>query len=119
MLWAPAEENMKTVTRLRQLIMVWPLISTALGILTQAANAQQAGGSVIPPQFNTFLCANYNAVVAIIVTAALVVMVWRLLHGLIRRGSALIVDIVLDIGIALVVINLKSILAFFGLTSNC
>ena len=83
--------------------------------LAAAAGAQ----SVIPPQINSYLCQNFQALRNLTPMVALLVFAAALTFGLVRRHSNLVVDLIVGGLIALLVINLPVILSSIGLPATC
>jgi hypothetical protein len=91
------------------------VVSAVLGSLASHAQAQ----SVLPTQLPTFLCQNFTALRDLAPFVALIVIAAALVHGLVIRRTALAVDLAVSIIIALIVMNLNTILGTFGLTVSC
>jgi hypothetical protein len=91
------------------------IVPVALALLSSTGEAQ----SVLPTQLPTFLCQNFTALRDLAPFVALIVVAAALVHGLVIRRTALAVDLAVAIIIALIVINLNTILGTFGLTVNC
>jgi len=84
-------------------------------VLGAAAAAQ----SVIPPQINSYLCQNFQALRNLTPMVALLVFAAALTFGLVRRHSNLVVDLIVGGLIALLIINLPVILSSIGLPATC
>jgi hypothetical protein len=87
-----------------------------LAVVT-AAHAQ--AGSIIPPQVSTYLCQNWQSLKTLTPVIALLVFGASLVFGLIRRHSNLVVDLIVGGLIALVIMNLPTILSNIGLAGGC
>jgi hypothetical protein len=92
---------------------------TAIPLLVVGFAAAASAQSVIPPQINTYLCQNFQAIKNLAPLVALLVFAAALIFGLIRRHSNLVVDLIVGGLIALVIINLPTILASVGLSAGC
>ena len=109
----PFPRSARAAAGLTARILAWvPLLVAAV---PRSVSAQ----SVIPPQLPTFLCQNYTAVQQLAPFVVLIVVAVALIHGLVVRRSSLVVDLVIAGVITLVILNLKTILASFGLGTNC
>jgi hypothetical protein len=111
---------MRINRRDRSLLFVWgrrglAILPVAIALLSPTAEAQ----SVLPTQLPTFLCQNYTALRDLAPFVALIVVAAALVHGLVIRRTALAVDLAVAIIIALIVMNLNTILGTFGLTVSC
>ncbi len=111
---------MRIICRDRSLLFGWGLrglamVPVVLALLLSTAEAQ----SVLPTQLPTFLCQNFTALRDLAPFVALIVVAAALVHGLVIRRTALAVDLAVAIIIALIIINLNTILGTFGLTVNC
>jgi hypothetical protein len=91
------------------------IVSAVLGSFSSAAEAQ----SVLPTQLPNFLCQNFTALRDLAPFVALIVVAAALVHGLVVRRTALAVDLAVSIIIALIVMNLNTILGTFGLSVSC
>lgn len=111
---------MRVNTRNRSMLVAWGLrglavVSALLGSFSSVAEAQ----SVLPTQLPNFLCQNFQALRDLAPFVALIVIAAALVHGLVIRRTALAVDLAVSIIIALIVMNLNTILGTFGLTVSC
>ncbi len=111
---------MHVSNRDRSLFFAWgfrglAIVPVVLAFFLSAAEAQ----SVLPTQLPTFLCQNYTALRDLAPFVALIVVAAALVHGLVIRRTALAVDLAVAIIIALIVMNLNTILGTFGLTVSC
>ncbi len=106
--------------RHRSTLITWGLrglaiVPVVLGSFSSAAEAQ----SVLPTQLPNFLCQNFTALRDLAPFVALIVVAAALVHGLVIRRTALAVDLAVSIIIALIVMNLNTILGTFGLSVSC
>jgi hypothetical protein len=111
---------MRINDRNRFVLVAWGLrglaiASAMLGSFSSAAEAQ----SVLPTQLPNFLCQNFTALRDLAPFVALIVVAAALVHGLVIRRTALAVDLAVSIIIALIVMNLNTILGTFGLSVSC
>jgi len=92
-----------------------PVVPVLIAGFVASVNAQ----GVLPPQLSQYLCQNYDAMKTLAPVVALAVMAFALGFGLVRRHSNLVVDIIVGGLIALIIINLPTILTNVGLNSGC
>jgi len=91
----------------------------AIPVLVLGLVASASAQSVIPPQLSQYLCTNFDAIKTLAPVVALVAIGAALAIGLIKRHSNLVVDLVIGGLIALVIINLPTILQSVGLNTGC